>query len=82
MEGEGDERVSEALDVELGTTFANDMNFLSRFVHREPFRCLGLQEAAELAKTRMHSLLVVMELMGGAVEPSKLQPPRRQREGC
>ncbi|MYZ33931.1 MULTISPECIES: hypothetical protein [unclassified Streptomyces] len=69
MQREGDERVSEAGNVELGAAFANDAKFLSWFVHREPFRWLGLREAAELAKTRMHSLLVVMELTGGAVEP-------------
>ncbi|WP_156893740.1 hypothetical protein [Actinokineospora enzanensis] len=69
MQGEGDERVSESFEVEFGAAFANDTNFLSWFVHREPFRWLWLHEAAELAKTRMHSLLVVMELTGGAVEP-------------
>jgi hypothetical protein len=79
VQGESDESVSEPRDVELGAAFTNDANFLSRFFHREPFRWLGLPKAAELAKTRMHSLLVVMELTGGAVEPSKLQLPRRQR---
>ncbi|MGA5426637.1 hypothetical protein ACPCVL_07535 [Streptomyces koyangensis] len=69
MQGEGDERVSEPFEVEFGAAFANDTYFLSRFVHREPFRWLWLRKAAELAKTRMHSLLVVMELTGGAGEP-------------
>ncbi|WP_019985214.1 hypothetical protein [Streptomyces sp. SID8381] len=69
MQRERDEGVSEARNVELSAAFTNDAQLLSWFVHREPFRWLGLLEAAELAKTRMHSLLVVMELTGDAVEP-------------